>query len=383
MTESTKDEKEEPNDTKNNQDQPPEKRGLIGDEAGNRVIDNLYIGPMFCVQDEEWMANNGITHVICAEKGIKLSFPQTVTYLKKHINDTMDENILPYLPKFFEFIDYALENGGKVLVCCQMGVSRSASIIVGYLMKTFNYTYEKAFELVHDARSIILPNENFEKQLKLYRKMDFTLNGNTSIHIHYRLVQRIRNYSEDEDDDEICPEEFKQLTSVDLTEFRPKLKHFKWFSQFSQLEHLNLFNTRVLPEVVPYLVKCTLLKSLNLEGTYLTDESMKELIPVMPHLEELHLPHDASGETIELLGENIPQLRELHLGKASILQSDLKKLKPLKNLKLLDLGMIPVKGKFVLSMAKGLSSVTTLTGSRIQQEKTIRKDLDAILKERS
>lgn len=157
----------------------------------------------------------------------------------------------------------------------------------------------------------------------------------------------------DEDDEEPCPEEFKQLESVDLSEYRPRLKHFQWLADIPNLETLNL-----------------------------NDENMKELVSAMPKLEVIYLPNDANGETLDVLAESHPQLKELHLGKASIVQSDLKKLKPFTQLKVLDLGKVPVKAKFVLSMAKGLPTVLELTGSRIQQESSIRKDLKKMLKER-
>lgn len=48
--------------------------------------------------------------------------------------DSTQVKILPYLGIAAEFIKEALENGKKCLVNCQMGVSRSCSAAMAYLM---------------------------------------------------------------------------------------------------------------------------------------------------------------------------------------------------------------------------------------------------------
>ena len=48
--------------------------------------------------------------------------------------DSTEVRILPYLGIAADFIRKALEEGKKCLVNCQMGVSRSASCAMAYLM---------------------------------------------------------------------------------------------------------------------------------------------------------------------------------------------------------------------------------------------------------
>ena len=70
----------------------------------------------------------------------------------------------------FGFIEEALTSGGKVLVHCFAGKSRSATICIAYLLKTSGMEYHAAFELVREARPIINPNPGFCIQLVKYYK---------------------------------------------------------------------------------------------------------------------------------------------------------------------------------------------------------------------
>ena len=58
------------------------------------------------------------------------------------------------------------------------GVSRSAAIVIAYLMSRENMTYNEAVDLVEEKRPFINPNEGFKAQLKqlgayLKNKRDF------------------------------------------------------------------------------------------------------------------------------------------------------------------------------------------------------------------
>jgi len=57
---------------------------------------------------------------------------------------------------------------GNVLVHCEMGRSRSVSLLIFYLMKTLDITYEDAYELIKAKRYTI--NPQFEELIKNYDK---------------------------------------------------------------------------------------------------------------------------------------------------------------------------------------------------------------------
>jgi len=81
-----------------------------------------------------------------------------------------------------DFIDKVIsEAHGKILVHCVAGVSRSVSVILYYLMKKYNLSYDDALKIVRHNRNIVGPNTSFERQLREYDKQRGRLNKE---HIH-------------------------------------------------------------------------------------------------------------------------------------------------------------------------------------------------------
>lgn len=63
------------------------------------------------------------------------------------------------------FSDEAKETGAKILVHCQAGVSRSATITIAYILQHSYMSMTDAYRYVKGKRSIISPNFNFMGQL--------------------------------------------------------------------------------------------------------------------------------------------------------------------------------------------------------------------------
>ena len=69
-----------------------------------------------------------------------------------------------------EFLDAARSAGGKVLVHCVQGVSRSVSVVIAYLIFKEKMNYDEAYEFVKSHRGIASPNIGFVIQLMLFHK---------------------------------------------------------------------------------------------------------------------------------------------------------------------------------------------------------------------
>lgn len=66
---------------------------------------------------------------------------------------------------FLSFPDEVKQEGGKVLVHCEAGISRSPTICMAYLMKTQRLRLEEAFDAVRQRRAVVSPNFSFMGQL--------------------------------------------------------------------------------------------------------------------------------------------------------------------------------------------------------------------------
>jgi protein-tyrosine phosphatase len=54
------------------------------------------------------------------------------------------------------------------MVHCKAGMSRSAALVIAYLMIEHKWPYEDAFTYVKKKRHIIAPNEGFVRQLRCF-----------------------------------------------------------------------------------------------------------------------------------------------------------------------------------------------------------------------
>lgn len=90
-------------------------------------------------------------------------------YLNIRVYDDEKTDLLKHWDNTFKYINKAKTEGSKVLVHCKMGISRSASVVIAYAMKAFNWNFDKALKHVKAKRSCIKPNTNFLNQLETYQ----------------------------------------------------------------------------------------------------------------------------------------------------------------------------------------------------------------------
>jgi protein-tyrosine phosphatase len=86
------------------------------------------------------------------------------------ILDLKTSNIQKHFDECFQFIEESKEKNEKILVHCHAGRSRSATIVIAYLMKTQKMNLQDAIDHVKEKRKIIRPNEGFMEQLKNFEK---------------------------------------------------------------------------------------------------------------------------------------------------------------------------------------------------------------------
>ncbi|KAG7462531.1 hypothetical protein MATL_G00185780 [Megalops atlanticus] len=120
----------------------------------------------------------GITHIVNAadgprriNTGARFYEDMTIEYHGVEAADHPAFDLSPFFYPTAEFIREALSQKGKVLVHCAMGVSRSATLVLAFLMICEDLTLVEAINAVRKHRHVC-PNEGFLNQL---RHLDSTL----------------------------------------------------------------------------------------------------------------------------------------------------------------------------------------------------------------
>lgn len=126
----------------------------------------LLLSSQDAAHDMDLLRKFKVTHVLNVAYGVANPFPHLVRYRTVTVLDLPDTDITSYLPECCAFIEEAKEEGGVVLVHCNAGVSRSTSMVIGYLMTKEGLAFDEALKQVKAARPSICPNPGFLLQLK-------------------------------------------------------------------------------------------------------------------------------------------------------------------------------------------------------------------------
>ncbi|XP_056102450.1 dual specificity protein phosphatase 26-like [Rhinichthys klamathensis goyatoka] len=144
----------------------PGKTIIIND--ADEVWPHLYIGDMGIAVNCAELRSMQFTHVLnCAHSSRhdgEIYDGMGITYMGICAYDSPMYDMSAHFNNGAEFIHTALEEGGKILVHCQVGVSRSATIVLAYLMLKQNMTLTEAIKKVKERRGIY-PNPGFLRQL--------------------------------------------------------------------------------------------------------------------------------------------------------------------------------------------------------------------------
>jgi protein-tyrosine phosphatase len=138
----------------------------------SEIIPNeLYLASYFVASDHDCLRRHQITHIVNSAADICDSrYPEQFEYLAYYLKDINHEEISLILYPTIEWISGAIQRGGRVLVHCREGVSRSSTIVLAYLMWRFNISFETAHDRVRKVRPICNPNTGFTCQLLVLGK---------------------------------------------------------------------------------------------------------------------------------------------------------------------------------------------------------------------
>lgn len=76
------------------------------------------------------------------------------------------QTFVDLLPKAVKFIDECLAANHRVLIHCVAGNSRSASVVIAWLMQRHALSFDEALTFVQSKRPSVRPNAGFASALK-------------------------------------------------------------------------------------------------------------------------------------------------------------------------------------------------------------------------
>jgi dual specificity MAP kinase phosphatase len=104
----------------------------------------------------------GVTHVLNMARECGNHFPQHFTYTNISIDDSSEQaDQESHFSAAVESLASVLNSGGRVLVHCYAGVSRSTTAVLAYLVQHRRMSLKAAYDLCQAARPQACPNPGF------------------------------------------------------------------------------------------------------------------------------------------------------------------------------------------------------------------------------
>mmetsp|Transcript_45405 Transcript_45405/g.73990 ORF Transcript_45405/g.73990 Transcript_45405/m.73990 type:complete len:674 (+) Transcript_45405:49-2070(+) len=139
----------------------------INSSVPDYIVPGVYLGSWDCGENIACLRHLQISHVLIVSKECHPPYPEEFDYETVLIQDDEDVDILEHFPRCIDFIRRGIDDGG-VLVHCAAGISRSASVVISYLLAETNMNVDEAIAYVAQRRPCIAPNPGFHMQLQRF-----------------------------------------------------------------------------------------------------------------------------------------------------------------------------------------------------------------------
>ena len=138
----------------------------------SQILKFLFLGNFVHATNYNDLAKLKINYILnCASECFNYNLPKNIEELHLDVRDEENFEIIKYFETANEFINKCKLKGGICLVHCKLGVSRSTTFVMAYLIRYHKLGVDEAFEFVKKKRISIKPNAGFIRQLYEYEKM--------------------------------------------------------------------------------------------------------------------------------------------------------------------------------------------------------------------
>nr|XP_021142706.1 serine/threonine/tyrosine-interacting-like protein 1 isoform X2 [Columba livia] len=142
----------------------------------HRELDNLQLYPVEILEGKLYMGNFKQACDKKIQKDLKIKaqvniseepatlFAEGDNYLHISVPDAIEADLFSSFATISHFIDAQLEHGA-VLVFSKLGISRSSTAIMAYLIHSHQFSLKKAWYYVLECKMNMIPHRGFVKQL--------------------------------------------------------------------------------------------------------------------------------------------------------------------------------------------------------------------------
>lgn len=137
----------------------------------------IYLGNHVDAANQVQLKKLGITHILNVSSEVENEHPNHFKYIRFILNDEEDVQISDRFHEAFAYFDEIKASNGRILVHCHQGVSRSATIVLAYLMHSKKFSLKQSYDFVKNRRKQIMPNIGFWYQLEKFEKYCYDENN--------------------------------------------------------------------------------------------------------------------------------------------------------------------------------------------------------------
>lgn len=132
----------------------------------HEIVPGIYLGNFRVASNYTILQTIGITHVLnTAIEHPNYFENKGLIYKHLPLEDSPSEDISQFFEDSYKFIDNAIQTGGKVLVHCHAGISRSTTILASYMIQRYSKSPREILRHIRSIRKIVNPNPGFVGQL--------------------------------------------------------------------------------------------------------------------------------------------------------------------------------------------------------------------------
>lgn len=148
---------------------PPD-RATVPRHDADEIVEGIFLGNSDAARSAAWVAEARVGAIVNCADDVEPVAHDGVFLQRFPLQDTTRADVLPHLDAAADAMRTAVLEGRRALVHCSAGASRSATVLLAYLLRDRGLSLLEAFRLVRARRPIVYPNKGFLRALRAFEE---------------------------------------------------------------------------------------------------------------------------------------------------------------------------------------------------------------------